>query len=742
MRKEKNPYKIFNHYCLRTPLFPINYFNELTNKENISEHELKEVFKNKVFNEALYLASPELHHQALKWCGGGITDDKKRQRIELSILKYITRICTRCTPFGLFASCSTGNFDIETNIKLEEIDLFKRFTRFDMTFLSVLLQELLKNKEIRKNLLFYQNTSLYKIGNQFRYVEYSLKKDQREYSLEGILYSEYLEKVLNESKAGKTIHQLALQLQDDDIVFNEATDFIEELIDKQILVSELEITITGKHYFEQLIHRIQQIPNTEEALNQLLVLKSQIKSLDTNIGNNPNLYQRIIESTKKISKEFDSKYLFQTDCFSTAEENNLDGNIQKQLRKALVLFNKMSLPSANKNIVSFKRSFLKRFEQKEIPLSLVLDTETGIGYGDVKDDDNSLLDDLSLPPTKKRYQHVIWTDVDSVLQKKTIKIIQNKEYTIKLSENDFKEFSANWEDLPDTFSSIIEIFNSENGEKIFINGAGGTSAANLLGRFCYGDKQLLEQVKEMVKIEEEINSDKILAEIVHLPESRTGNILQRPKLRNYEISYLGKSSLQPNYQISIEDILVSIRNDKIILRSKKLDKEILPRLGNAHNYGVDSLPVYHFLCELQAQNKRTSIGFRWNSIFRNQQFLPRVEFENIIFSKARWNIEVESFKKILTKNNIIKKIKTWQKKMQIPQFVQLVEGDNKLLINLKNENSVRMLYSSVRNRKKFVLEEFLFVDNRIVKGKDNDYCNQFVVSFYNDLKAKLIENEE
>ena len=66
--------------------------------------------------------------------------------------------------------------------------------------------------------------------------------------------------------------------------------------------------------------------------------------------------------------------------------------------------------------------------------------------------------------------------------------------------------------------------------------------------------KLLEQLKEVVKI---------LAEIMHLSESRTGNILQRPNLRNYEIFYLGKSSLQPNSQILSEYILVSIRSDDV-----------------------------------------------------------------------------------------------------------------------------------------------------------------------------------
>jgi len=739
MTTGKNPYKIFNDYCLRTPLFSVNFLNALTNKKKTSANELKTVFKNSFFNEALYLASPELHDQALKWCDGKVSDYKKQKKIELSLLKYITRICTRCTPFGLFALCTTGTFDKETNILPPKINLLKRYTRFDMTFLSTLSQELLKNKIIRKNLLFYQNTSLYKVGNHFRYVEYHLIKKQRKYLLVGVVFSEYLEKVLNQSKTGKTIHQLATSILDDEIKLDQAIHFIEELIDKQVLVSELEISITGKHYFEQLVDKTQEINNITEISNHLCDLKFQLEGLDTNFTNKISSYQKIIESTKSISKEFDKKYLFQTDCFSIAEGNSINISIKKQLKKALILFNRMSLPSANKNIVSFKRSFSKRFEEKEVSLGLALDTETGIGYGIKKEDHTPMLDNLSLSAHKKRYKQVIWTDTDSIIQKKLIESYKNRTYTIQLTKNDFKEFPENWEDLPDTFSSIIEILTIGNKEKIFMSGIEGSSAISLLGRFCYGDKRLLELTKEIARIEEIINSDKIIAEIVHLPKSRTGNILQRPILSSFEIPYLGKSDLDLEHQIPIDDILISIRNDTIVLRSKKLNKEILPRLGNAHNYNSDSLPIYQFLCELQSQNKRSNIGFIWNSIFRNQSFLPRVEFEDIIISKAQWNVKVDNFKKLYASDNLIEEIKIWQQKFQIPKLVELIEGDNKLLINLHNETSISMLFSTIKNRTQFVLEEFLFHDNGL---NDNYYCNQIVVSFYNDVKTKLSKSEK
>jgi hypothetical protein len=55
--------------------------------------------------------------------------------------------------------------------------------------------------------------------------------------------------------------------------------------------------------------------------------------------------------------------------------------------------------------------------------------------------------------------------------------------------------------------------------------------------------------------EKKYHPDKILAEIVHIPESRTGNILRRPILRDYEIAYLSNSGVSRDYTLDINDLM-------------------------------------------------------------------------------------------------------------------------------------------------------------------------------------------
>ena len=181
-----------------------------------------------------------------------------------------------------------------------------------------------------------------------------------------------------------------------------------------------------------------------------------------------------------------------------------------------------------------------------------------------------------------------------------------------------------------------------------IESSGDVSAAKLLGRFCNGNEAIHNLTNEIVKKEAAYHSDKILAEIVHVPESRTGNILRRPILREYEIAYLSNSGVTQDYTIDLNDLMISIKNNKIILRSKKHNKEVIPCLSNAHNYSNKSLPIYHFLCDLQSQDVKPIYSFSWGVLESHYDYFPRVDYKDVILSKAKWIVsknEIENFLK-------------------------------------------------------------------------------------------------
>lgn len=698
-----------------------------------------------VISEAIYLASPELHTQLIKWSKGEIKDLKKSNRLRSVLLKYITRMATRCTPFGLFAALGTGTLSKETDIELESFQKFEKQTQFDMEFLVAFANSIVNRPHIRDQLLFFPNSSLYSIGNRFRYVEYKFKNKHREYTLESVTRSVYLEDLLKTAKHGVTINSLIKQLESQDIEKNEARDFINELIDNQILISELEPTITGKDFLLVLEKKLTSLSKVTQELTTIVKLRSFLSELDRQIGNPIEDYLPLINYVSKIKVPFEPKYLLQTDSFAKYKTNTLSYTDVKRIKQAIAFFNKITKQNEMGLLQKFKTEFIKRFEHQKMPLLQVLDVETGIGYGQNPTNLKAtpFLDDIAYFGEGTGDATIDQTPLFTVLQKKLSAALTENKEVIELTEEDFLYAHYNWTNTADTISAMIEVVSVKGKEKLVVNNY-IEHASRLLGRFGHGDIALKNLLDDITVKEAAMNPDSILAEIVHLPEARTGNILRRPTLRAYEIPYLGKSNLPLEQQIPLEDILISIEDNVVFLYSKSLNKRVLPRLSNAHNYGNSSIPVYQFLCELQYQEQQGG-GFDWPPAFVVHQYLPRVTYKDCIFTRARWNINKTDIADLLNhvdnKKETMLAITSWRKKFALPDQVQLVDADNTLVIHLKNYTSVCMFIETIRNKSSFVLEEFLAPEISQEGKIKNHFCKQIILSFYNHTKLNKKSND-
>ncbi|WP_299534492.1 lantibiotic dehydratase family protein [Ulvibacterium sp.] len=737
-----NPYKNFSKYVLRTPLFSMDRYLAFTSKKNIPDDEFRMAFNDPIIKEALFLASPSLSTEIARWVNGELTDKKKIEKLRFSMLKYLTRMSSRCTPFGLFAGCSVGRFATKTDIALEKMDRNCRHTRLDMNYLVALSQDLIKRPEIKHQLLFFPNTSIYKAGNQLRYVEYEYVNSKRHHNIVAVDDTRYLDVVLGKANKGALLLDLVNVLVNDEISVQEASSFIEELVDSQLLISELEPSVSGPEFLEQICSVLEKLENSEDVLRTLQEAEKKMLLIDSTMGNTPEEYLDVTETLGELGTDFDPRFMFQTDMALGVKTNTLSENVIDDLKKGFMFLNRISIPPQETFLSKFMEAFYERYEEREVPLATALDVEVGLGYvqnqgsGDI----NPLVDGIALPEGDSRQSifNVQWTALDSIFQKKLNEAFKQNAYTITLNNEDFQEYEAKWDDLPDTMSCMLEIIIENGQQKIKFSGSGGSSAANLLGRFCHGDKELHEYTMEIIGAETNMNTDKILAEIVHLPESRVGNILMRPDFRKYEIPYLAKSLKAKAFQLTLDDLMISIKNNTIVLRSKKYDKQVIPRLTNAHNYSRNSLPIYHFLADMQTQGFRSRVGINLSPFAENYEFLPRVEYHNLILQNATWHLSKHRITTLLRiKDNdeqLSEEVNSFRESLKIPQFAMLADGDNELLINFQNLTSVRMFLDTVEKRTEFKLTEFLFAEDGVVKHEKAYYTNQVIVSFFNEEK--------
>ncbi|NHN27693.1 hypothetical protein FIA58_018585 [Flavobacterium jejuense] len=727
-------YKNFNKYIVRSPLFPLNTFFHLFGSEETDYNKIIEFIKKTEIQEAFFIASPDLFYEIQKLLNeSNEIKEKDKDKLIKTIIKYISRLSCRSTPFGLFAGCGIGTFNKSNQIVLDESKK-RRTTRLDMNFLVNLVTKVAKSDKIKVQLKYYPNTTLFELDKNYRYIEYFLEKNKRTHQTVSTEINYYLKKTIKLAKDGAPYKKLIENLKKFDIADEIAVNYINDLIENQILISELEPTVSSFDYLNDIINILKEKKNVDFILDSLITIKNKLLQLDSNYNNLIKDYNQIIEIIDTLDVSYNINTLFQVDVNLGFNKNTLDENIIKKLNNSFSFLEIIDNEKTNdKNINEFKTKFINRYGDEEIPLNLALDNELGIEYGIKPQIVNDLISDIVIEQKTEKLHILENSTYSPFLNKKILDAIENKATRIEITDSDLIHFNKIQKKLPHTISGFIQIIPVDKKIKIKLNSLGGSSAANLLARFCTSNTDIYKYVQEIIDKENYLEN-KTIAEVVHLPESRVGNILMRPNLRKYEIPYLAKSNLNQENQILTSDIYIKIKNNKIVLFSKKLKKEIIPRLTNAHNFHNTLLPVYKFLCDMQNYERKNHLSFNLGNIIKNYKYIPRIEYKDIIFSEATWILNKEEFTFLNESDDEkIKLFKILKKTRKIPDFVLLIEGDNKLLLNLKNKDFIFILLEKIKKYEITILTEFLFEKDCFIEDKKNNlYTNEFIISFFND----------
>lgn len=714
-----------------TPLGNILLRTPLQSLQRAYDHSPQSIV---LFEEGLYLSSPEYWQEYLK---KESLNGRPREKLDRTFTKYWLRSCTRCTPYASFAGCALADIsDGDTLVSLDANHLHIRRVRLDMNYMTQIIQAISKIPLILHQLKFYSNNSIYEVSTGFRYVEYTIQNNTRQYQLTSIVKTPYLQSLLALASNGATPDALRdLLMREENVTQEEADDFFMDLWNSQLIVSELEPAVTGPEPLDQLIEQLSDLQHCDALLAPL----KKIQEFIQNPGEGVAYYQAIEEELKKLDIAFEiPKNTLQVDLFLSTQScrfnKDLVNSIVAQARDLTFLARKVQ----NADLEKFRTRFYERYENAEVPLAIALDADLGIGYSSATDDlagGSTLINDLVVgSETKTRSAGADY--IQRYTLTKYHDYLQHNRPFITITEAELTGFEKDTADFhfPNSMFLIGSLMKKDGrldaDNFIFDLGEfGGPNAGNLLGRFTSGDKKLCAFTKSLLKLEEQDDPDAIYAEIAHLPQARIGNILLRPLLRRYEIPYVGKSAAHADNLIPVEDLLVSIQNNEVILRSKKHNKRVIPRLTTAHNFIHDSLPVYKFLCHLQYQGLAQANIWDWGQLSTEKQ-LPRVVYKNLIIKKAQWKIDEKDLAGLPKETSAYAVyFKEFCERLKMPKRVVYVEHDNDLLIDFEEDGGIKIFLHYLSRHKNILLEEFLVTaENCLVQDMEGEgHTNELII---------------
>lgn len=762
IRARSRDYEPLQSFAMRAPLLPFDTFvalgagcsstlqaDRLTAERAEVVARLRALVADPVVREALFCASPSLDEAISAWLAD---EGNPRARGVTSILmRYVARMCGRATPFGLFSSCAMGRVvsDGPTELRTGELGDVRRHSRLDMHYLTALVEALEREPALRRRLRYAPSSGLVAVGDHLHHAESETVKEGRTYKLVSLDPSGPLTAALDAARGGARPDDIAarvlaqnpeLQTEDASADHAVARAFVDELIDSQVLVSELTPRITGKEPIHHVLDVLGDEPSTRQLVETLSSARDALGAMDRDgLGLSQARYEAIATTLQALPFSPDLARLFQVDLARPAEVSTLGPTVMAEVERGVELLRRFARPARDADLRQFAQRFLERYEQREVPLGEAIDEELGIGFGSTSAAPSGLIEGLPLAGPSARGTEL--EPRDAFLLRRLTRVLEEGG-PWQLTESDLEALellsgraapldarSPGPAALPDVFAAGVQLA-SRSADDLSVLVTWGGSLAPLLGRFCHGDLHVERATRAILAAEEALQPDIIMAEIVHLPAGRMGNILSRPVLRRFEIPYLGASGADE--QIPLGDLLVSVEGGKVRLRSQRLGRWVLPRMTTAHNALSTALSPYRFLCALAREGSDTAFAWSWGAAGLLAH-LPRVTSGRVVLSLEQWTLDADDLAPLQKEKGVARlaALRALRTRRKLPRWVTFQEhGDHALPIDLDNQLSCETLLELTKGRRVVALQElFPLPDELVAQGAGGRYVTEVLVPF-------------
>lgn len=757
-------------FLLRTPLLPFDDFqrwSESLSSSGVWERgadaasvreawqsdvqllrsRLREIVDRPEILHALFVASPSLESALGYWkCE---PDSKKGLQAERSLVRYFARMCGRPTPFGLFSGCSIGQVAAEgdptaTEIALAPRDQYRSSSRLDFDYLFAVTDGLRRDAALARELKYWPNSSLRELGDVWHYVESRVVGAGRSHHLVKLYSDQYLCAAIDCARDGATVAELTeaiLRVGDDaEIKAEEVLQYVQEIIDSEVLVSSLTPLLTGRPALDDIVAQLVALPSGQAAAEMLGGVRDHLAQLDTKgPGVLPAEFRALAAKLEPLPARADLARLFQVDLIKPMESAVLGQTLLAELTSTIELLCRLGRGSEPGELRTFREAFQARYGRAWVPLLQALDEDTGVGFGSTGIDTSPLLRGLKIVdvqgPSAK-----ISENVETLIRSKLLGNKLEGRAELVLDSSDLPRDESEKSVLANCFDFMFTVAAPsmqavQNGDfRLCYRGSAGPPAARLLGRFCYADPELERYVRELFRAEGAHDPEAVYAEIVYLPEGRIGNVLCRPVLRDYEITYLGRSGAELDRQVPVSDLLVTVAGDgSILLYSQRLGRRVIPRMANAHGFSNPALAsVYRLLCYLQHERGVTAVpGFHWGAL-NGMNYLPRVRAGRVVLSTERWKLTPEELK-VVDKPG---RYESWvavqelRRKLGLPRWIVLSESDNELPVDLDNPLCVDAFVHVLKRLQDAELKELYPPPEELcVAGPEGRFRHELLVPF-------------
>lgn len=707
-------------FLLRAPALSATVFKHLTSPaseavehgapDDLSAHLLRDEEQTEQLLQA-YAQTPQIERalavaslsllEGLYSVRQGKANPKRTKKVLSGLLRYLVRMSTRPTPFGLFSGVALGFFAESTAAVLEVPALERLRTRPDMHWLLTALKNIEERSALRELLPVWANQLAYIAGRRVL-LPNTDTYGQRHSQAVSLRATSVVRKALELASEPLPYARLAESLLQ---AFPGATPdkvnrLLQQLWEHGLLLSTLHPPLTDAQPVRYLTEQLPAHPEASEIKTSLAALARETATFDAAGVDGPlDPLTRIAHLQAALTPAEKTLPLLQVDSTLALSAPTLHCEIgEAAARIADILLRLTPAPRGPTALETYRRVFLEKYGPgAEVPLLDLLSPEHGLDAppGYTQPPRLSILARSTAPsPEAKRYEHLLQTLVLEAVNRGRLEIQLDEAVLARLQQ---------WAPVAQQAPSSLEIYLQihaadrqalDRGEwcAVLSPNPGSPNAGRTFGRFfdVLGEPGI-QALREILRKEEALAPGTIFAELSYQHRlGRVSNVAIRPGLRTYEIAVGTTPSVPPEYVIALSDLVVGISQNRFYLRSKRLGKRVV--VCQLHMLSSLQAPnVCRFIEQIAFDGRPALSGFHWGSL-AGLPFLPRITVRHgakasLVLAPATWNLCADTIVpkgNDQTKTGWFQEVQCWREQWKVPRYLYLVQADNRLLLDLEH----------------------------------------------------------
>ncbi|MEV0385753.1 lantibiotic dehydratase [Nonomuraea sp. NPDC050643] len=630
---------------------------------------LRSLTADPLVREAIAVSSPSLARTLDLLHEGRPVEPKRLRRAALAVTRYVLRMATRPTPFGLMAGVAEVRFDDTGKVRLGEAH--RKIVRPDVAWLLDIVREHERRPEVLRGLRVVLNGMCFARGDRLALPHLPRDGDSgvRELS---VRVTPLVRAVMEHARRPVAFtalvdHLLAAFPQG---TREKAEGALANLVERAVLLTDL---VPPEDVQDQIAHVTERLPPRETAA--LTTAAEALRAYAAApAGAGSHAWRAAVTAADEARPGHHAPHV---DLRLDADVR-LPREVTAELERMGRTLVRITPPGqGTEHLRAYHDEFLDKYGTgRLVPLKELLDPELGLGGpAGYRGSERPERD-----PEQDGYRTRVLGELAQGALLDGAREVELDDATVgRLADRDDGRLPEVLELGAHLMADSMEALNGGDFRLVLANMPLSRRAGAMTGRFTYFLDELREQTAGMWRA----SGGAVPAQVTFQPAwTRIMNVARVPTLLERTLPIGRFADPGDESVLSLDDLTVGATGDRLFLWSERLGAEVVPATPHMLVVPRVALDAVRFVYELGEARHRVCQGWDWGQAGKVLHYLPRVRHGRSILASAIWRPAAELNDRAAPDGEWDRRFDAWRQRWQVPSEVYLTNGDNRVGLDL------------------------------------------------------------